>query len=165
MSSHLCNLLADSNKKSPSPGLTLRSESRDNLFSLPSRKEEDQRSRGFRGWVTHYALCSKHKELNLPRIAFYEATLSPLYRKGVWGIGNINVGGKIVSVARLNLRHEPAALLCRFDWLHLGIVHTKYALCSRFAQSLPRIDTLSFSEELLTSNNKSPSQEGDLGGG
>ena len=65
----------------------------------------------------------------------------------------------------LNLRHEPAALLCRFDWLHLGIVHTKYALCSRFAQSLPRIDTLSFSEELLTSNNKSPSQEGDLGGG
>ena len=69
MSSHLCNLLADSNKKFPSQGLTLRSESRDNLFSLPSRKEEDQRSRGFRGWVTHYSLCSKHKELNLPSIA------------------------------------------------------------------------------------------------
>ena len=64
--------------------------------------------------------------------------------KGVWGIGNTNVGGKIVSVARLNLRHEPAALLCRFDWLHLGIVHTKYALCTRFAQSLPRIVLLDF---------------------
>ena len=86
--------------------------------------------------------------------------------KGGWGIGNINVGGKIISVARLNLRHEPTALLCRFDWLHLGRVHNRYALCARFAQSLPRIVLLDFfCEELPTSNNKSPSQEGDLGGG
>ena len=62
----------------------------------------------------------------------------------------------------LNLRHESAAPLCHFDWLLLGIVHTKYALCSRFAQSLQRIATLSFSEELLTSNNKPPLQKGGL---
>ena len=46
------------------------------------------------------------------------------------------LAAKKLSVARLNLRHEPAALLCRFDWLHLGRVHN-----------------------LTTSNNKSPSQE------
>ena len=51
--------------------------------------------------------------------------------------GKIVIGGKW-----LNLRHEPTALLCRFDWRHLGIVHTKYALCARFAQSLPRISEL-----------------------
>ena len=28
------------------------------------------------------------------------------------------------SIRSLNLRHEPAAPLCRFDWLHLGIVHS-----------------------------------------
>ena len=42
MSSHLCNLLTDSNKKSPSQGLTLRSECRECSHSLPSRKEEDE---------------------------------------------------------------------------------------------------------------------------
>ena len=62
------------------------------------------------------------------------------------------------STRSINLRHEPTALLCRFDWLHLGIVHTKYALCSRFAQSLPRIDILVFCVELPTSNNKPPLQ-------
>ena len=39
--------------KSPSQGLTLRSESRECSHTLPSRKEEDRRSGGFRGWVTH----------------------------------------------------------------------------------------------------------------
>ena len=27
------------------------------------------KSRGFRGWVTHYSICDKHIELNLPSIA------------------------------------------------------------------------------------------------
>ena len=58
-------------------------------------------------------------------------------RYSIQDVGKIVIGGKW-----LNLRHEPAALLCRFDWLHLGIVHTRYALCARFAQSLPRISEL-----------------------
>uniref|UniRef100_UPI0040573EC2 hypothetical protein n=1 Tax=Alistipes sp. TaxID=1872444 RepID=UPI0040573EC2 len=37
--------------------------------------------------------------------------------------------GKVIVGKWLNLRHEPTALLCRFDWLHLGIVHNRYALC------------------------------------
>ena len=64
-------------------------------------------------------------------------SLSPLYRKGVWGIGNINVGGKIVIGGKwLNLRHEPTALLCRFDWLHLGITykHVLRSVCAIVAK-------------------------------
>ena len=52
------------------------------------------------------------------------------------------MAAKYLSVARLNLRHEPTALLYRFDWLHLSIVHTQYVLCARFAQSLPWISEL-----------------------
>ena len=65
------------------------------LFAEPQGRR--RMSRGFKGWVTHYSICDKHIELNLPSIAL-----------------------------RLSLG---------LNRLRLSIVHSKYALCARFAQS------------------------------
>ena len=52
-------------------------------------------------------------------------TISPLYRKGVWGIGNTMVAAnKILELVSLTYGTSLRAPLCRFDWLHLGIVHS-----------------------------------------
>ncbi len=60
--------------KSPSQEPTLRSERKGCLHTMPSRKEEDRRSGGFRGRVTHCTLCKKKRRQPKLSSDFAEST-------------------------------------------------------------------------------------------
>ena len=96
-------------------------------------------------------IAFEHLQHELPRAVFFithPCALLPLFP----------LTTLTTLTSELNLRHEPTALLCRFDWRHLGIVHSIYALCSRFAQPVSVTQSV-----MLTHSNSSTFFEEEQG--